>query len=180
MRIIAGQWRGRPLLAPPGLATRPTSDRAREGLFSMLASRLGSFEGLRVADLFAGSGALGLEALSRGAASCLFVEKDRAAADALRANVEKLGATAQTEIRVQPVEHALAPAPPADLILADPPYASGLAQSALDRIGQGKWLAPGGWLGVETSGESLAFPPGLTPIVERRFGKALITLLTVA
>ena len=87
MRIIAGAWRGRPLEAPAGTATRPTSDRAREGLFSMLASRIGSFEGLHVADLFAGTGALGLEALSRGAAHCTFVEKDRAALDALRRNV---------------------------------------------------------------------------------------------
>lgn len=178
MRIIAGTWRGRPLLAPPGRATRPTSDRAREGLFSMLASRLGSFEGLRIADLFAGSGALGLEALSRGAAHCLFVEKDRAAAEALRANVEKMGAADRAEIRVQPVEHASPPAPPADLILADPPYATGLAQVALDRIAGGSWLAPGGWVAVETSGESLAFPPALIPVVERRFGKALVTLLT--
>lgn len=181
MRIIAGQWRGRPLLAPPGLATRPTSDRAREGLFSMLASRLGSFEGLRVADLFAGSGALGLEALSRGAAHCLFVEKDRAAADTLRANVEKLGAGAQVEIRVQPAEHALPPFPPADLILADPPYASPLAQALLDRIGQGGWLAPGGRLSIETAaGTSLAVPPSLKPEAERRFGKAKIVLLTLA
>ncbi len=87
VRIISGQWRGRPLASPPGTATRPTSDRAREGLFSMLASRLGSFEGLQVADLFAGTGALGLEALSRGAAHCLFVEKDRTALAALEQNI---------------------------------------------------------------------------------------------
>ena len=87
MRIIAGEWRGRPLVAPKGDTTRPTADRTREALFSMLASRLGSFEGLAVADLFAGSGALGLEALSRGAASCLFVEQDKPALDALRANI---------------------------------------------------------------------------------------------
>ena len=80
MRIIAGKWRGRPVDAPPGSATRPTADRVRETLFSMLASRLGSFEDLRVADLFAGSGALGLEALSRGAESATFVENDPAAA----------------------------------------------------------------------------------------------------
>ncbi|MCE3544070.1 RsmD family RNA methyltransferase, partial [Escherichia coli] len=92
MRVIAGQWRGRPLVAPKGDATRPTADRTREALFSMRASRFGSFEGLGVADLFAGSGALGIEALSRGAASCLFVEQDRAALDALKANLAKLGA----------------------------------------------------------------------------------------
>ena len=82
MRIIAGQWRGRPLTAPKGDATRPTADRTRETLFSMLLSRIGSFEGLAIGDFFAGSGALGLEALSRGAASCLFVEQDKAALDA--------------------------------------------------------------------------------------------------
>src|SRR5687768_3674487 len=99
MRIIAGAWRGRPLAAPPGQATRPTSDRAREGLFSMLQSRIGSFEGLRVADLFAGTGALGLEALSRGAGHCTFIEKDRAALDVLRRNIERLGAGDRAEAR---------------------------------------------------------------------------------
>ena len=97
MRIIAGNWRGRPLVAPKGDATRPTADRTREALFSMLVSRLGSFEGLAVADLFAGSGALGIEALSRGAASCLFVEQDRAALDALKANLAKLDAPAPAD-----------------------------------------------------------------------------------
>lgn len=178
MRIIAGQWRGRPLLAPPGQATRPTSDRAREGLFSMLASRLGSFEGLAVADLFAGTGALGLEALSRGAAHCTFYEKDRAALDTLKRNLDKLGAAPRADLRAQPVEHALPPAAPCDLILMDPPYDLGLAQAALDRIGGGGWLAPGGWLSIETAGESLALPAGLRPEAERRFGKALVTILS--
>jgi 16S rRNA (guanine966-N2)-methyltransferase len=180
MRIIAGEWRGRPLLAPPGQATRPTSDRAREGLFSMLASRLGGFEGLAVADLFAGTGALGIEALSRGAAHCTFYEKDRAALDIMKRNLERLGAFARADLRAQPVEHALAPSRPCDLVLLDPPYASGLAQAALDRIGAGGWLAPGGWLSVETNGESLAIPPALKPDAERRFGKAHILLLRAA
>jgi 16S rRNA (guanine966-N2)-methyltransferase len=177
MRIIAGQWRGRPLLSPPGQATRPTSDRAREGLFSMLASRLGSFEDLAVADLFAGTGALGLEALSRGAAHCTFYEKGRAALDTLKRNLDKLGASDRADLRAQPVEHALSPAKPCDLILMDPPYGVGLAQAALDRVANVGWLAPGGWLSVETDGESLAFPPGLNPQAERRFGKAVILLL---
>ena len=90
MRIIAGEWRRRQLRAPPGESTRPTADRTRETLFAMLASRLGSFEGLAVADLFAGSGALGLEALSRGAATCLFAENEPAAIRALRANIAAL------------------------------------------------------------------------------------------
>ena len=85
MRIIAGEWRGRPLTAPKGDATRPTADRTRETLFSMLTSRIGSFEGLAVGDFFAGSGALGFEALSRGAATCLFVEQDKRAVEAIRA-----------------------------------------------------------------------------------------------
>src|SRR3954453_11790245 len=95
MRIIAGEWRGRPLEAPPGRDTRPTADRVRETLFSMLASRLGSFEDLSVADLFAGSGALGLEALSRGAAHATFVESDAQAAGVIRRNAEKFGASVQ-------------------------------------------------------------------------------------
>src|SRR6478735_7884803 len=99
MRIISGQWRGRQIVAPKGDATRPTADRTRETLFNMLASRVGSFEGLTVADLFAGSGALGLEALSRGAASCVFVEHDAAALDAIRANMAMLGARDRIEVR---------------------------------------------------------------------------------
>src|SRR3954451_25486946 len=95
MRIIAGLWRGRPIEAPPGSATRPTADRVRETLFSMLASRLGGFDDLRVADLFAGSGALGLEALSRGAAQATFVENDPKAAAALRRNAERLVGSVQ-------------------------------------------------------------------------------------
>ena len=100
MRIIAGEWRGRPLLLPPGTQTRPTADRVRETLFSMLASRLGSFADLRVADLFAGSGALGLEALSRGASFACFVESDTRAAAAIKASAKQLGALAR-------VQHAL-------------------------------------------------------------------------
>ncbi|HEV2817603.1 MAG TPA: 16S rRNA (guanine(966)-N(2))-methyltransferase RsmD [Allosphingosinicella sp.] len=176
MRIIAGQWRGRPLEAPPGTATRPTSDRAREGLFSMLASRLGGFDGLAVADLFAGTGALGLEALSRGAARCVFVEKDRAALDILRRNIERLGAGDRAEIRAQAAEHVSLD--PCDLILMDPPYSRGLAQPALDRAAA--WLAPGGWLGLETHGEAVAPPAGIEAVVERRFGKALLTLFRSA
>ena len=87
MRIISGHWRGRAIIAPEGQATRPTADRVREALFSMLASRLGSFEGLRIFDGFAGTGALGLEALSRGGAHATFVENDPAAVKALRTNI---------------------------------------------------------------------------------------------
>jgi 16S rRNA (guanine966-N2)-methyltransferase len=175
MRIIAGAWRGRTIEAPAGNATRPTSDRAREGLFSMLTSRIGSFEGLKVADLFAGTGALGLEALSRGAAHCTFVEKDRAALDALKRNIERLGAGERADIRGQTVEHVPAPPGPSDLIVMDPPYGAGLAQIALDRAAA--WLAPGGWISIELHGETLTLPPGLEAAAERRFGKARLILI---
>src|SRR3954451_19155353 len=122
MRIIAGEWRGRSIEAPPGLATRPTADRVRETLFSMLTSRLGSFEDLRVADLFAGSGALGLEALSRGAASATFVECEPKAVAAIRRNADKLGAPAEI---LTGSAFALPRSEPFDLIFADPPYAPG-------------------------------------------------------
>ena len=175
MRIIAGQWRGRPLDAPAGTATRPTSDRAREGLFSMLASRLGSFEDLQVADLFAGTGALGLEALSRGAAHCTFVEKERTVLDTLKRNVARLGAAEKADIRAQAVEHAPPPPRPFDLIMMDPPYGVGLAQPALDRAAE--WLAPGGWLSLELHGETPTLPPGVEQDTERRFGKATLILI---
>ena len=175
MRIIAGQWRGRPIEAPPGTATRPTSDRAREGLFSMLVSRLGGFEGLQVADLFAGTGALGLEALSRGAAHCTFVEKDRAALDALNRNIARLGAGDRADVRAQTVEHAPPPARPCDIVFMDPPYGSGLAQPALERAAS--WVAPGGWASVELQREDMAIPAGFSAEADRKFGKARIILL---
>ena len=177
MRIIAGEWRGCPIAAPEGKATRPTADRVREALFSMLASRLGTFEGLRVADLFAGSGALGLEALSRGAAHCTFVEQDRATMAVLAGNAAKLGAGARADLRTQAVETLGVPAQPYDLVLMDPPYESGLAAPALARLAQAGWLAPGGWVSVETDGRDLPIPEGLAAETDRRFGKAAILLL---
>ena len=177
MRIIAGEWRGRPIEAPAGGATRPTSDRAREGLFSMLASRLGTFEGLQVADLFAGTGALGIEAMSRGAAHCTFVEKDRGAVAALQQNLARFSATSRADVKSQSVEHASAPARPCDLIFMDPPYATGLAAMALARICNPAWVAPSGLVSIETDGERLALPQGFEVEAERRYGKAHILLL---
>ena len=175
MRIIAGQWRGRPITAPKGDATRPTADRMREALFSMLASRIGSFEELAVADLFAGSGALGLEALSRGAASCVFVEQDRAAVDALKANIAKLGAKA--DVRAQSVL-ALPPATkPYDLILMDPPYGTGAGAVALDKLGRLGWADAATWISIETAKNETVEVDGFTAEVERVHGKGKITLL---
>ena len=176
MRIIAGLYRGRPLVAPKGDTTRPTADRAREALFSMLTSRLGSFDGLRVLDLFAGSGALGLEALSRGAAVCTFVEQDSAALDSLRTNIAKLGASG-AEVRAQSVM-ALGPAPaPYDLILIDPPYESGAGVVALERLLRLGWIASGALASVETTKKEIVAVEGFTADVERIHGKAKLTLL---
>ena len=174
MRIIAGAWRGRPLEAPPGDATRPTSDRAREGLFSMLASRLGSFEDLRVADLFAGSGALGFEALSRGAAEVVFVEQDRAAAAAIRRNADKLGASVAL---LNTSALTLPPSPPFDLILTDPPYSPGSGSAAVQAVLRAQWLAARGWMTVETARGDVVDPGPLIIEAERTVGRARLTLL---
>jgi 16S rRNA (guanine966-N2)-methyltransferase len=177
MRIISGTWRSRPLVAPKGDTTRPTADRTRETLFSMLTSRLGTYEGLKVLDLFSGSGALGLEALSRGAAACTFVEQDRAALDALDANIAKLGAKAQSDVRRSSVL-SLGPAREAfDLILLDPPYGSGAGHVALDKLGRLGWFAPSAWISLETSGKEEIEIKGFTVDTTRDVGKARITLL---
>ena len=177
MRIIAGQWRGRKLVAPKGDATRPTADRTRETLFSMLASRLGDFEGLQVADLFAGSGALGLEALSRGAASCLFVEQDRAAVDVIKANITALGARDQTRIEAGSVMTLRPATAPIDLILADPPYRSGAGEVALDRLLRLGWIGPQTWIALETAFNEDVAIKGLSIESERRVGKGKLSLL---
>lgn len=175
MRVIAGKWRGRPLVAPKGDATRPTADRTREALFSMLTSRLGSLEDLAVADLFAGSGALGIEALSRGAATCLFVEQDRAAVDALKANLAKLDA--RGDVRATSVL-ALGPAPaPLDLIMMDPPYGTGAGIVALDKLVRLGWVSPATWISIETAKQEEIAHPGFTVDATRVHGKARLTLL---
>jgi 16S rRNA (guanine966-N2)-methyltransferase len=176
MRIIAGEWRGRLLKAPPGGATRPTADRVRETLFSMLVSRLGSFDGLRVADLFAGSGALGLEALSRGAAHATFVEQDRTAVSALRDNCEHLKGLDRTRI-VQGSALTLREAQPFDLIFADPPYRPGSGSDAVAAVVRAGWLAPAGWMAVETARGDPIDPNGLILEAERGTARARITLL---
>lgn len=175
MRIISGQWRGRTINAPKGDATRPTADRTREALFSMLTSRLGSFEGLAVADMFAGSGALGFEALSRGAASCIFVEHDRAALDVLRANAERLGL--RPDVRAASVL-ALGPAPaPLDLIMMDPPYGTGAGAVALDKLNRLGWIGDATWISIETAKNEPVDVAGFAIDADRTHGKARITLL---
>jgi 16S rRNA (guanine(966)-N(2))-methyltransferase RsmD len=174
MRVIAGQWGGRRLQAPPGASTRPTSDRVREALFSMLGPRL---EGARVLDLFAGSGALGIEALSRGAAEATFVDSAPAAIRAVRANLEALGIDA--ELRRADARRFLGGASAAarqyDLVLLDPPYrlAGRLGPeltAALPAV-----LAPGATV-VAESDRRAPLELGLELHDERRYGDTLIRI----
>lgn len=154
MRIIGGKFSGRALVAPKGRETRPTADRVRESVFNILAHREDfTFENARVIDLFAGSGALGLEALSRGAAFCLFVETDAAARGAIRDNVEALGLFGATRVHRRGAE-ALGDKPagvgaPFTLAFLDPPYGKDLCAPALAALCKGGWLAPGALVIVE-------------------------------
>jgi 16S rRNA (guanine966-N2)-methyltransferase len=175
MRIISGQWRGRPLTAPKGDATRPTADRTRETLFSMLTSRIGSFEGLAVGDFFAGSGALGFESLSRGAASCLFVEQDKAALDVIRANSDRLGI--RPDIRASSVLSLGPTQKPLDLIFMDPPYETGAGQVALDKLARLGWTNSATWVSIETDRREDVVVKGFAVDAVRDVGKARITLL---
>jgi 16S rRNA (guanine966-N2)-methyltransferase len=184
-RVIAGQAGGRRLAVPPGTTTRPTSDRAREGLFASLLSELGRFDGVRVLDLYAGSGAIGLEALSRGAESVLLVESDARAAGVIKANVKAVGLPGAT-VALDRVERLLT-RPPAghqdqnqnhdrfDLVIADPPYA--LTDDAVARVLtllQGGWLADDALVVIERATRSgpLDWPPGFLPGKSRRYGEA--------
>ncbi len=176
MRIIAGEWRGRSIEAPPGMATRPTADRVRETLFSMLTSRLGSFDELRVADLFAGSGALGFEALSRGATMATFVESEARAIATIRSNADRLGAS--DRIRTLPGSALALPRSDAfDLILADPPYGGSVGSSVVRAVAEAGWLAPGGWMSVETARGEAVEPNGYILDAQRDVGRARLTLL---
>jgi 16S rRNA (guanine966-N2)-methyltransferase len=180
LRIIAGEWRGRKLEAPDGDQTRPTADRTRETLFSMLASRLGSFDGLAVADLFAGSGALGLEALSRGAATCLFAEMAPPALRALRTNIARLQAQARADVRAGSVM-ALGPGKRAlDLVLLDPPYGTGAGQVAIDKLARLGWIGQATWVGLETAADERPQVRGFELVADRKVGKARISLFRKA
>lgn len=177
MRIIAGEWKRRPLRAPAGDATRPTADRVRETLFSMLVSRVGTFEGLSVADLFAGSGALGLEAMSRGAAKCLFVEDDAAAIRVLRANIAALQAQSRSDVRASSVMALGRAKEPLDIILLDPPYDTGAGQVAIDKLNRLGWITPATWISLETARNEELKLPDFTLDAERVVGKAKLSIL---
>jgi 16S rRNA (guanine966-N2)-methyltransferase len=185
MRIIGGKHRGRPLSAPQGRAVRPTSDRAREALFDILAhGRLAdgpAYEGARVLDVFAGTGAFGLEALSRGAAQATFMEKDRTALAALRANIEVLGEARAAA--VLPVDARRPPqaGAPCALAFLDPPYGEDLAAPALTALAAAGWLAPGALVVIEVAAkQTLAAPDGFALLDERRYGAAKLVFLRFA
>lgn len=190
MRIVAGRHRGRAIAAPDdGKAVRPTSDRVRENLFNILShGRLAAegqlLEGAAVLDAFAGSGALGLEALSRGAAEALFLDKEGMALASVRRNLEALGE--EQHATLLQADACRPPAPgkvrghprPRTLLFLDPPYRSGLAPMALAALAAAGWLAPGALAVVELeSGEAFETPPGFALADERRYGRTRVLFL---
>ena len=184
MRIVSGRFRGRSLTAPEGSITRPTSDRARQALFDVLghAPWAPDLEGARVIDLFAGSGGLGFEALSRGAAFCLFVETNEAARGAIRDNVEALGLFGETRVhRRDATDLGLRPAStggPFDLAFLDPPYRKGLGEQALTGLADGGWLKPDALVVFERAADEPApAMEGFTVIESRCWGAAGVWFL---
>ena len=184
MRIVSGEFRGKTLAAPAGAATRPTSDRARQAIFNILehAAWSDGVRDARVLDLFAGSGALGLEALSRGAAFCLFVETDEAARGAIRQNVEAMHLFGKTRVHRRDATD-LGARPGADgpafgLAFLDPPYGKGLGEQALARLAAGGWLASGAVVVFERSAEEPPFEaPGYEALDTRGYGAACVYFL---
>ena len=184
MRIVSGEFRGKALIAPKGEATRPTSDRARQAIFNILEHAPWS-DGVRerrVIDLFAGLGALGFEALSRGAAFCLFVETDEAARGAIRENVDAMGLFGRTRVhRRSAVDLGVRPGadgPAFDLAFLDPPYAKGLGEPALEKLAAGGWLAPGAVVVFERgAAEPTPEVAGYTLLDVRDYGVARVHFL---
>jgi 16S rRNA (guanine966-N2)-methyltransferase len=184
MRIVAGKFRGAGLEAPKGLATRPTSDRVRQAVFNVLehgAPRL-DFEGLRVLDLFAGTGALGLEALSRGARFCLFVEERAEARASIRRNVEGLTLTGITKIwrRDATKLGELGTLAPFDLVFLDPPYGRGLGEQSLAGLIAGGWLAPEAVVVLEEhADQDVTLPASFSLLDERAHGDTKVLIARV-
>ncbi|NBW06972.1 MAG: 16S rRNA (guanine(966)-N(2))-methyltransferase RsmD [Caulobacteraceae bacterium] len=184
MRIVAGSLKGRTIVAPEGRNTRPTSDRARQAVFNVLehASWGESLQGMRVIDVFAGSGALGFEAVSRGAKFCLFVETDEAARGAIRDNVEAWHLFGSTRVhRRSATEMGPRPGPIAeafDLAFLDPPYGKGLGEQALACLADGTWLKPGAIVVYERgSDEPEIETPGYERLDARDYGAARVLFL---
>lgn len=183
MRIIAGKFRGKALQPPADQSIRPTADRVREAIFSMLTSRIGSFEGKRVLDLFAGTGAMGLEALSRGAAHVVFVDTGAEARGLIRDHIEAFGAGGVARLLRRDAT-ALGPAGtlgPFDVVFLDPPYGKGLGEQALVALRDGNWLNQDATLVLEESTEVEVTPPAGFTVEDRRvYGAAAVHLLSCA
>ena len=184
MRIVAGDLRGRPIRTPPGADTRPTSDRAREAIFNILTHAPWSpgLEGRRVIDLFAGSGAMGLEVLSRGAVSCLFVERAEPALATIRANLDAFALTARARLLRQDATRLgrrIDEEPPFDFAFLDPPYAKGLGETALMALHAGGWLTDGAVIVLERGADEGELSlPGFKLLDQRRYGAASVSFLT--
>lgn len=187
MRIVGGKFKGRAIRAPEGRTTRPTSDKARESIFNVLAHAEWAppLEGARVIDTFAGSGALGFEAISRGAAFCLFVETDSAARGMIRDNVEAFQLFGITRIHRGSATD-LGPKPaglgaPFDLVFMDPPYKYDLVPPALEQLVRGAWTTPEALVVAETSADEAGLvTPGWTLLDERIYGAARVSFLRVS
>ena len=184
IKIVAGKHRGRAIATPEGMTTRPTANRARESLFNILAHANWTSDGTsplfdaRVLDAFAGSGALGIEALSWGAAHATFLENDPTAVRLIGDNLRKLGETASARVIRADATRPPPGRDPCNLALLDPPYRSGLAAPALAALAEAGWLAPGAIATVELSdNEDLIAPSGFEAIDERRYGAAKIVIL---
>ena len=181
MRVVGGRLRGRALAAPKGDAIRPTSDRTRESLFNILAHAYGDpVTGARVLDLFAGTGALGIEAVSRGAAFALFVDEAAEARALIRQNIEALGLAAATRVfrrdatKLGPAH----PVAPFGLVFLDPPYRKGLAERALASLRDGGWLLPDALAVVEEAADAgFAAPPGFAELERRTYDDTALVLL---
>ncbi|MEQ1769776.1 MAG: 16S rRNA (guanine(966)-N(2))-methyltransferase RsmD [Devosia sp.] len=183
MRIVGGKFRGRQLLSPEDDQIRPTADRVRVSVFNILGSRLGpSFDGLHVLDLFAGTGALGLEALSRGAATAVFVDTSAEARGLIRDHIEAFGAGGIAKLLRRDAT-ALGDAGtmgPVDLVFLDPPYGKGLGEQALLSLRAGGWLQPTTLLVLEESAEiAVTLPEGFALEDRREYGAAAIHILSV-
>lgn len=181
MRVVGGELRGRPLATPRDNAIRPTTDRTREAVFNMLAHRFADrLEGARVLDLFAGTGALGIEALSRGASYCVFIEESAEGRGLIRTNVESFGLTGRTKIFRRDAT-GLGDAGtlgPFGLVFADPPYGKGLGEKALRSARAGGWLAPGALCVVEEAAAAAFEPgPGFSIVDERSYGETVIRFI---
>ena len=178
MRVVGGRFRGRTLAGPKSDAIRPTSDRLRETLFNVLAHGYGDpVEGARVIDLFAGTGAMGIEALSRGAAFCLFVDEGAQARGLIRENVEALGLGGATRLFRRDATRmgAAGQNPPASLVFCDPPYGRDLAPRALKSCADGGWLSPGALVVIEEAqGSAVTLPGGFEEIERRDYGETKV------